>query len=386
MATRRVFLCCGAAAAAGGNGGVQLFLCGDVMTGRGIDQILPRPSKPHIEEPLMKSALGYVELAERVNGRIPRRAGFSYVWGGALEEFARMKPDWRIVNLETSVTVSEDRAPKGINYRMHPANAPCLKAAGIDCAALANNHVLDWGAAGLMETLGTLAGLGIKTAGAGRNLEEAAAPAILARSAGARVLVFSCGLGSSGIPAEWAAGEKKAGVWRLPDPGPAAVRAVAERVKAAKRAEDLAVLSIHWGGNWGYEIPPAHRAFAHAVIESAGVDLVHGHSSHHPLGIEVWRGRLILYGCGDFLNDYEGIGGYEEYRSHLALMYFATLRRDGKLERLEVTPLAIRRFRLERAGEGDAGWLQARLDREGRKFGTRVSLNAAGRLTVGWTD
>jgi len=75
------------------------------------------------------------------------------------------------------------------------------------------------------------------------------------------------------------------------------------------------VASIHWGDNWGYEI-------AHNLIDHAGVDIIHGHSSHHAKGIEVWHGKPVIYGCGDFINDYEGIGGNEKYRSDLSLMYF----------------------------------------------------------------
>lgn len=73
-----------------------------------------------------------------------------------------------------------------------------------------------------------------------------------------------------------------------------------------RRPGDRVVLSLHWCGNWGYEIAREHRDFAHAVIDEAGIDLLHGHSSHHPMGIELYHGKAILYGCGDFLNDYEG--------------------------------------------------------------------------------
>ncbi len=147
---------------------VTLFLCGDVMTGRGIDQILPHPSAPQLFEPYVHSALEYVELAERANGPIPRRVPSDYVWGDALAELARVRPDARIVNLETAVTVSEDAVPgKGIHYRMNPANAACLGAAALDCCVLANNHVLDWGRAGLVETLATLRAAGLRSAGAG---------------------------------------------------------------------------------------------------------------------------------------------------------------------------------------------------------------------------
>jgi poly-gamma-glutamate capsule biosynthesis protein CapA/YwtB (metallophosphatase superfamily) len=174
---------------------VTLFLCGDVMTGRGIDQILPHPSRPQLYEAYMRSALSYVTLAERVTGPIRRPVDFPYIWGDALAELNRIQPDVRIVNLETAVTTSEDAWPdKAIHYRMHPANVPCLTAAKIDCCVLANNHVLDWGRRGLLETLAVLHQAGIRTAGAGRNRSEAAAPAVIELPGKGRVLVFACGL------------------------------------------------------------------------------------------------------------------------------------------------------------------------------------------------
>ena len=149
---------------------ITLFLCGDVMTGRGIDQILPNPVHPQIYEAYMTSARGYVKLAEKVNGPIPKPVDFPYIWGDALEELQLTNPDARIINLETAVTTrSELWAGKGVNYRMHPRNIPCITAAKIDCCVLANNHVLDWGYAGLTETLTTLASANLKAAGAGRN-------------------------------------------------------------------------------------------------------------------------------------------------------------------------------------------------------------------------
>jgi poly-gamma-glutamate synthesis protein (capsule biosynthesis protein) len=108
---------------------------------------------------------------------------------------------------------------------------------------------------------------------------------------------------------------------------------VARSVLAAKRPGDIVVASIHWGGNWGFLVSDAERTFAHQVIEKAGVDVVHGHSSHHVKGLEVYRDRPIIYGAGDFLDDYEGISGNEEYRGDLALMFFPTL--DPATGRLE---------------------------------------------------
>ena len=99
---------------------MRLFLCGDVMCGCGIDQVLAHPCSAEIYEDYMRSAEGYVLLAKQANGPIPRRNGPSYVWGAALDQLARMEPDARIINLETAVTRSNDVAYKGINYRMSP--------------------------------------------------------------------------------------------------------------------------------------------------------------------------------------------------------------------------------------------------------------------------
>ena len=364
--------------------GITLFLCGDVMTGRGIDQILPHPGKPHLFEPYQRSALGYVGLAEQESGRIQRPVDFAYIWGDALDAFRRIGPDLKIVNLETAVTASEDAQPgKGIHYRMHPANLPCLSAAGIGCCVLANNHVMDWGLKGLTETLESLHRAGIATAGAGRDAAEAAAPAVLDVPGKGRVLVFAWGMASSGVPVEWVAGAQRPGVNYLPDLSERSLRGVARQVQAARRDGDLVVASLHWGGNWGFAVDPQQRAFARSLIDMAGVDVVHGHSSHHVRGIEVYRGKPILYGCGDLLSDYEGIGGYEQYRSDLTLMYFPTLE-QGRLTRFVLTPTRIRRFRVNYAPEDGVRWLVETLNREGGPFGTRVAMLAERELQLHW--
>jgi poly-gamma-glutamate synthesis protein (capsule biosynthesis protein) len=367
-----------------GERAVTLFLCGDVMTGRGIDQVLPHPVEPVLYEPYVRSALDYVDLAQRRNGPIPRPVDWPYVWGDALSELARVAPDARIVNLETAITVSDEPWPgKGIHYRMHPDNVRCLIAAQLDCCVLANNHVMDWGRAGLVETLATLRSAGLRTAGAGESAAEAAAPAVLDLSGGGRVLVFGFCTEDSGVPARWAAGNDRPGVNLLPDLSSRSVDGIARGVAQWRRAGDIVVASIHWGGNWGYAIAAEQRAFARMLVERAGVDVVHGHSSHHPKGIEVHRGKALLYGCGDWFNDYEGIGGYEAYRGDLALMYFPSFDpATGELLRFSLTPTRTRRFRIERAAPDEAEWLRATLNREGRKLGTQVTSEEGGRLLL----
>ncbi len=374
------------AAANSSNEEITLFLCGDVMAGRGIDQVLPHPGDPAIHEPYLKTAQGYVDLAEEVHGPIPRPAGFSYPWGDALEEMDRVAPDLRIINLETSITVSDEYwKDKEIHYRMNPRNIPFFRAAGIDCLALANNHILDWGYSGLKETLESLQRANLKAAGAGRDLKEAESPAVMEVEGRGRVIVFSFGSATSGIPFDWAASKEKPGLNCLEDLSANSVKKIRGKVLGVKKPGDLVVASIHWGGNWGFGIPPGQVEFSHGLIDLAGVDVVHGHSSHHVKAVEVYRGKLILYGCGDFLNDYEGISGYEDFRGDLALMYFASLDSStGKLVSLAMTPLQIRQFRLNRASRVDAERLMDTLSREGKKFGTGVRLEPDETLSLVW--
>ena len=367
-------------------GAIKIFMCGDVMTGRGIDQVLPHPVDPLIHEPYLKSALGYVKIAEQANGPIQKPVSFAYIWGDAINELEREAPDVRLINLETSITTSNNYwKGKGIHYRMHPKNVASLSAAKIDICALANNHVLDWGYSGLLETLDSLNKVKIKIAGAGRNAIEAAAPAVVDIGGKNRVIVFSFGLTSSGIPSSWAAEHDQAGVNLLKDIGDRTLRSIQRKVQAVKRQGDIVVASIHWGGNWGHNISRRQIRFAHRLIDDGGVDVIHGHSSHHVKAIEVYQNKLILYGCGDFLNDYEGIGGHEKYRADLALMYFASLDPStGRLLGLKMTPTQIRRFKINRASATDAQWLRDTLNKVGARFGTRVKLNQDNRLTLYW--
>jgi poly-gamma-glutamate synthesis protein (capsule biosynthesis protein) len=293
-----------------------------------------------------------------------------------LEELQRFGTDARIVNLETSITSNEEPWPaKGINYRMHPKNVQSITVAHIDCCCLANNHVLDWEYAGLIQTLETLDAAHVSHPGAGRNAAEAAAPAVLDVSSKGRVLVFAFGSITSGIPSEWCATENRPGLRVLKDLSGDTARHIAAEICSYKRPGDVAVASVHWGGNWGYEISAEQIEFAHRLIEG-GVDLIHGHSSHHVKAVEVYRGHLILYGCGDFITDYEGITGYEEFRSDLALMYLVKVdAQNGRLLEVRLVPMQSRRFRLNRVSKSDAQWLCDLLNDLGSQFATQARLD-----------
>jgi len=343
------------------------------MTGRGVDQILPHPGDPELREPRVTDASRYVRLVEAVSGPIPRPVDFAYPWGDALAQIDSQRPDLRLINLETSITTSDDFAPgKDVHYRMSPGNLPCLTALRPDVCTLANNHILDLGTQGMLETLETLDRAGIATVGAGIDLERAAAPFVTTDG----LAVFGLGLPSSGIPGRWAANDRP-GVSLLTDLSPQTTAMVAQQIRAQKAAGTLVIVSIHWGSNWGYEVPTPHIRLAHRLVD-AGADLIHGHSSHHPRPAELYRGRLILYGCGDFVDDYEGIPGYDEYRDELRLLYFVTMRPDGRLERLKIVPMRSFRMRLEHAAPEDVRWTHETLSRISRPLGTHVVLSDDG--------
>lgn len=359
-------------------GAVTLFMVGDVMLGRGIDMILEHANDPILYESNGLDARDYVTLATTQNGPIPDKSErqVDYVWGDAIQILKEKKPDVRIINLETSVTTSDTPWPmKSIHYRMHPKNVNVIQSANVDCCVLANNHVADWGFPGLIETLDTLQNGGIKFAGVGRNSSEAKSPAVFELNSETRVLVFSAGHFSSGVPDSWEAKPDREGVNILEFyQASKAVTQLKEQIEQHKQDGDIIVLSVHWGGNWGWKVDPSFVKFAHKAIDEAGVHVIHGHSSHHVKGIEVYNGRLVIYGCGDFLNDYEGITeSYEGYHCDLALMYFADINPvTGHLAGLRMVPTQTKHLRVNKAKEEGIVWLTQIMSRECKKFGCNI--------------
>jgi len=300
----------------------------------------------------------------------------SYIWGDAIALINRLRPDFRIVNLETAITNSDKYwHNKGVHFKMNPENVGCLKAARIDCCVLANNHVLDWGHLGLKDTMDTLASSNIAIVGAGYTSTESLRPAVMQTSTG-RVLVFAYFEETSGFLSEWAATENRLGLNLLSDLSTNTAREIAENVSNHRRVGDIVIMSIHWGENWGYKVPYEQRKFAHELIDLGAADIIHGHSSHHPKAIELYRGKLILFGCGDLINDYEGISGYEEYRHNLSLLYFVTMCPSAKdLVDLAMIPMQIERFSLRKATVEQAEWLVQMFSRETTNTNVRYALN-----------
>jgi poly-gamma-glutamate capsule biosynthesis protein CapA/YwtB (metallophosphatase superfamily) len=287
------------------------------MLGRLVDQFFPT----HIT-----TARKDEQHATYWKSRHPDRAamiaqlGYKFVWGDTLRFF--LNSDVNIVNLETSITTNTEKDPKEFNYQMHPDNVRALQEARIHYCSLANNHTLDFKEKGMFDTMKHLDDAGIAWAGVGKNAGEAYRPAFL-RIKGVNIALYSF----SDHYQRWAAGPTKPGINYL-DPDEmtdADINKLKDDI-AARRREfqrkddhlDMVVLSYHWGSNYCWRPPKSFQTFAHRAIDECGVNLIHGHSSHHIQGVEVFKGVPIIYGCGDFVDDY---AVDRAYRNNLGFLF-----------------------------------------------------------------
>jgi poly-gamma-glutamate capsule biosynthesis protein CapA/YwtB (metallophosphatase superfamily) len=290
-------------------GMTTLSLTGDVMLGRGVNETLraARPAEP---------------------------------WGDVLPLL--LSADLRVINLECAITGHRrpwSRTPKVFHFRADPLAVEVLKAARVDACSLANNHTLDFEEKGLLDTLAHLEVAGIRYAGAGRNLEEAARPVLL--EGGIALVAFT----DNEPP--FAAGPDKPGTNYLPvSTEPEVLRRVEETIGAARDAgARTVVFSNHWGPNMVRRPKAVFRRFARAVVDR-GADVYYGHSAHVFQGVEVYRGKPILYDTGDFIDDYAVDPDLRNDRSFL----FCISMEDGDLRRLELFPVVLPYARVELAG------------------------------------
>lgn len=394
------------------NSTVKLSFIGDVMIGRAIDRILPDHVNGILYENCIKHSDRYVELAEKANGRLPwkeiRERGHMYIWGDILHELQNSS-NCLIINLETVLTINEAHDPEtGIHFRSHPSNVKALNIAGVNIATLANNHALDWKEEGLQETILVLEKSGILCAGAGLNIEHARCPAVAKikvpnldqsikekKTKEIHVVVAAYGFQSSGVPRNWAAQDTKSGINFVSEPNNVEAALIHKQIKSVELnvEERINIVSIHWGPKWGWGIPKQWRFFAQTLIDQ-GVDAVIGHSSHHVKGIEVYKGKLIVYGLGNFINDFEGIvnQGFEEFRNDLCCLYLPTFdTRKGILIQLDIVPCKIKHFKVQRAtNANEIDWIREVLCKEGESLGTScvISKDAFGNinLSLKWNE
>lgn len=345
---------------------------GDTMLGRLIDQMFPE----HVDEPsearIAKSFVDSHPALLNYNEESP--------WDDTLPLLH--SADLNVLNLETSATTHATKWPdKVFNYRMHPANIKALKAAQIDYAGLANNHTLDFSEPGLVETVRTVKNAGIAFAGAGETAEEAARPAILHLPKHGSVDDYEIRIwAASDHPTDWA----QVPSFHFIDYS----QKTRERLKSlltqpTTNKPALKVFSVHWGPNYTWRPARELRDLAHFLIDECGVDIIHGHSSHHVQGVELYNGKLIIYGCGDFVDDYAVV---PEYRNDLSGIWQVTVEEtpvsEGgaglRLSQLDIFPTRIDKFQARRlkSSEPDCDWVREKVKGLSAESGTVVDLES----------
>lgn len=309
---------------------------------------------------------GDVMLGRLMNDMLEAR-GPRYPWGDTLPLLRQA--DLTLMNLECVIATGGhpwDRWPKAFHFRADPIALNALEEAGTDFVSLANNHVLDYEEEALLEMLDWLDAAGIAHAGAGRNLVEAARPALLEAN-GLRLGVLSFTDNEPG----WAATDDRAGTNYLPvstDPKHF-IRVVQGIAEARRLGADLVLVSNHWGPNMRERPTPEFQRFARATID-AGADLYLGHSAHILQGIEVHHGKPIFYDAGDFVDDYAVDPVLRNDRSALIL---CTVGPPG-VTRVELIPVLIENFQATLATGQEFDAIVTRLQSLSAEFGTRLAL------------
>jgi poly-gamma-glutamate synthesis protein (capsule biosynthesis protein) len=314
---------------------ITVALVGDVMLGRGVNDALRtlRPEQP---------------------------------WGDVLPQL--VSTDLRIVNLECALTDHErpwTRTPKVFHFRADPSAVEVLRAAHVDCCSLANNHTLDFEERGLLDTLERLKAAGIRYAGAGLDREQAARPALLTARSDRTSQVALLAFTDNEPP--FAAMLARPGTNYLPvSLEPDVLCRVEAMVTAAREARaNTVVFSNHWGPNMVQRPSALFREFAHAVIDR-GADVYYGHSAHVFQGVEIYRGKPILYDTGDFIDDY---AVDPRLRNDWSFLFKISLE-GGEFRRLELAPVTLPYARVQLAKGSEKEAILDRMKRLSGEMGT----------------
>src|ERR687898_1031202 len=315
---------------------ISLVLIGDVMLGRKVDEALNDRMRP--EEP----------------------------WGDVMPLLDAA--DLRIINLECAITDNEQpwtRTPKVFHFRAEPSAIGTLRTARIDACSLANNHTLDFEEQGLLDTLEHLDAAGIRYAGAGRNQNEAADPAILTVRVGHTNRVALLAFTDNEPP--FAAGTDRPGTNYLPvSLKPDVLRRVERAVSDVREmGVDTIIFSNHLGPNMVQRPKAIFRRFARAVID-LGVDIYYGHSAHVFQGVEIYHGKPILYDTGDFIDDY---AVNHELRNDWSFFFRVSVA-EGGFERLDLVPVKLSYARVDLAKGGEREMILDRMERLSAEMGT----------------
>ncbi|HWJ24977.1 MAG TPA: CapA family protein [Flavisolibacter sp.] len=304
--------------------------------------------------------MGDVMIGRRVNRQIKEK-GFIYPWGNILAILQQNAAN--IINLETTLTTSQNKISKVFNFKSDPQNVEVLEAAKITAVNLANNHVLDFGEEGLIETIKVLNTRKILHTGAGINITMATEPAI-----------FLCGtlkfamLGFTDNERNWKAQSATSGI-NFMNINSTGDKNAAFRSLTKLKAEDnlFTIVSLHWGANFIEHPSTLFISLAHELIDH-GADMIYGHSAHIFQAIEVYNGKLILYDTGDFIDDYQVD---PVLRNDLSFLYSLTFKQN-KMEELNLIPVRISDCQVNIATGHDRQWCMKRIQELSVRFFTRI--------------
>lgn len=237
------------------------------------------------------------------------------------------KADVAFANLETPVSTKGQAAKKTFVFRSKPGTLAGLRYAGIDGVTVANNHILDYGQAGMLDTLSNLDKYGIGRTGAGKDVEEAFKPYIKTVN-GQKIAI----LGVSRVLSDssWYAGKNKPGAASAYTPEP-----LLGKIKQSAKTNDFTVVYIHWNQEFKDYPEKYARVLARQMIDS-GADLIIGAHSHCLMGIEYYKHKPIFYSLGNFVFNRSTRGGDKTLDSMLANFRIA-----GNKLSASVTPVKI---------------------------------------------
>jgi poly-gamma-glutamate synthesis protein (capsule biosynthesis protein) len=317
-----------------------------------------------MENKVVIRLMGDVMIGRTVN-KIISRKGYTYPWGNVLNILK--KDGINLINLETAITNSNKTVDKVFNFKADPDKINTLTEANIHGVNIANNHILDFSIEGMEETIKVLDEYGIAHTGAGRNLAAARTPLLLSYQS----LTIGM-LGCTDNEPGWEANSH---------PGTNYVRTgdlsrLREDISNLREKADIVIVSLHWGPNM-VEEPSDHQVkFAHDIAD-IGADIIFGHSAHIFQGIEIYKGKIILYDTGDFIDDYVIDPGLRNDRSFL----FEIAVTDKKISGLNLIPVVIDNMQVNVADEHDRKWSLARMQKLSSRFNTEIDNE--GKVRVG---
>jgi poly-gamma-glutamate capsule biosynthesis protein CapA/YwtB (metallophosphatase superfamily) len=301
---------------------------------------------------------GDVMLGRRVNQSITTN-GYAHPWGDVLPLLK--KNDFNIINLETTITKSEKRVFKVFNFKLDPDNIQTLVEANISLVNLANNHILDFNEEGFIETLKVLDSKKIKHVGAGQDIIQARKLEILEKN-GIKIGV----IGYTDNEPDWIATSEKSGInyVRIGQ-----LEKIEHDIKSVRNKVDVLIVSIHWGPNKVERPETTLVDFAHKIID-CGADLIHGHSAHIFQGIEIYNGKAIIYGAGDFIDDYMI---YPDQHNDHSFLFKTIITKDG-IQKIELIPVYISEMQVNLAKNDLAQKILNHMKKLSAEFGTKLEI------------